>query len=309
MALLALLSAVIVLLSVGQSEGRHEGVEYWRGKLGMTVAIPETLREMAVAGGSVSDYLQHLSKEGNELNRLLDTKLYMVAADEAADPSIFLFFLMKDMREGAKMTLHFTSHTPRPSFLSRPLADAIPFSSRQFSQILPTLNISHTHPDIATFMMKTLKKCELPAVDGETKKCATSLESMVDFATSQLGTCVNLSVVPTNAPKQSVKQEYTITAISSFQTQTQFGSSLVACHNLQYPYAVYYCHRVHKTKAVKITLKAADGTTAHRIAVCHADTSTWNPKNIAFKMLGVKPGDASICHFTPNDSIVWLPSN
>jgi len=80
----------------------------------------------------------------------------------------------------------------------------------------------------------------------------------------------------------------------------------VACHNLDYAYAVFYCHKFTATKVYVVSLVGLDGTKANAVAVCHRDTSGWNPKHLAFQMLKVKPGTVPICHFLSEDEVVWV---
>ncbi|KAL6345044.1 hypothetical protein AAG906_007775 [Vitis piasezkii] len=44
----------------------------------------------------------------------------------------------------------------------------------------------------AELMKKEIEECEEPAMDGESRFCATSLESLIDFSTSKLGRNVNV---------------------------------------------------------------------------------------------------------------------
>ncbi|KAM2544513.1 hypothetical protein TB1_016189 [Malus domestica] len=57
-----------------------------------------------------------------------------------------------------------------------------------------------------------------------------------------------------------------------------------------YPYAVFYCHAIEKTRTFIVPLKGADGTNAKAVAACHEDTSEWSPKHFAFKELNFEPG-------------------
>ncbi|KAD5508205.1 hypothetical protein E3N88_15908 [Mikania micrantha] len=50
-----------------------------------------------------------------------------------------------------------------------------------------------------------------------------------------------------------------------------------------------------------------DGTKVKAVAVCHTDTGKWNPKHLAFRVLNVKPGTTPVCHFLPEDHVVWVP--
>ncbi|KAF2296556.1 hypothetical protein GH714_040623 [Hevea brasiliensis] len=82
------------------------------------------------------------------------------------------------------------------------------------------------------------------------------------------------------------------------------GDNQIVRHKLRYAYAVFYCHSINGTKAYTIPLEGVDGSKAKAIAVCHTDTSAWNPKHIAFQILKVKPGGHLICHFLNSDIIV-----
>ncbi|RVW66595.1 BURP domain protein RD22 [Vitis vinifera] len=84
------------------------------------------------------------------------------------------------------------------------------------------------------------------------------------------------------------------------------GEKSVVCHQLNYPYAVAFCHTLHMTKIYMVPLVGADGTRIEAVAVCHRDTSTWDPKALVFQRLKVKPGTLPICHFLPNGHIVWI---
>ena len=106
------------------------------------------------------------------------------------------------------MTLYSTllkrsSPDSRVFFLPRRLAEAIPFSSDKLSVALEKLDISQGS-DTALAMKQTLKGCEGPANSGERRYCATLLESMIDYATSTLGTS-SLNVLES--------QQYTISGI------------------------------------------------------------------------------------------------
>ena len=57
-----------------------------------------------------------------------------------------------------------------------------------------------------------------------------------------------------------------------------------------------------------MSMLGRDGTAVDAVAVCHADTSGWNPKHVAFQVLNVKPGTVPVCHFLPQDHVVWTRS-
>ncbi|XP_077210978.1 BURP domain protein RD22-like [Tasmannia lanceolata] len=215
------------------------------------------------------------------------------------DPNVAIFFLEKNLHPSAKMNLGFTKTADGPTFLPRGVAKTIPFSSSKVSDILNRFSIAPGSPD-AEAVKDTLQTCEAPPSKGEDKLCATSLESMVDFARSKLGT--NVQVLSTTVDKETGSQQYTIGS----GVEKMGGPSSVACHGQSYMYAVYYCHETHDTVAYKVPLVRKDGTSVEAVAVCHKDTSAWNPRHLAFQVLKVKPGSVPICHFLPEDHLLWV---
>ncbi|XP_022754555.1 BURP domain protein RD22-like isoform X2 [Durio zibethinus] len=229
--------------------------------------------------------------------------IYRYAATETQvhdDPNVAIFFLEKDMHPRATMTLHFTENTETATFLPRQIAQKIPFSSDNLPEILNKFSVKPGSVE-AEMMKNTIKECEQPQIQGEDKYCATSLESMIDFSTSKLGK--NTLAISTDVEKQTPMQKYTIAA----GVQKMAGDKSVVCHKQNYAYAVFYCHKSETTRAYMVPLEGADGTKAKAVAICHTDTSAWNPKHLAFQVLKVEPGSIPICHFLPQDHIVWVP--
>ncbi|XWS70348.1 hypothetical protein CRYUN_Cryun03dG0040200 [Craigia yunnanensis] len=252
-------------------------------------------------GGGVSVNTGH---KGKPVFVNVDPFLYNYAATETQvhdDPNVALFFLEKDMHPRGTMTLHFTENTERTTFLPRPIAQKIPFSSDKLPEILNEFSVKPGSVE-AEMMKKTIKECEQPQIQGEEKYCATSLESMIDFSTSKLGKN-NAQAFSTEVEKQTPMQKYTIAA----GLQKMAGEKSVVCHKQNYAYAVFYCHKSETTRAYMVPLEGADGSKAKAVAICHTDTSAWNPKHLAFQVLKVEPGTIPICHFLPQDHIVWVP--
>ncbi|CAO2197734.1 unnamed protein product [Urochloa humidicola] len=240
--------------------------------------------------------------------------LYNYAATETQvhdDPSVALFFQEKDLHAGKKVTVQFagTAGAAGAKFLPRSEADAIPFSSEKVPEILTRFSVRPDSVEAAE-MEQTLRDCEAPAAEGEKKACATSLESMVDFATSSLGTSHVRAVSTVVAKEGSPKQEYTVTGVKRAAGGGEGGDDgrLVACHAEPYAYAVFACHLTRRTRAYTVSMVGTDGTAVDAVAVCHADTAGWNPKHVAFQVLGVKPGTVPVCHFLPQDHVVWTRS-
>ncbi|KAK7384899.1 hypothetical protein VNO78_30602 [Psophocarpus tetragonolobus] len=230
---------------------------------------------------------------------------YSYAASETQlhdDPNVALFFLEKNLHHGTKLNLHFT-HTSNveATFLPRSLADSVPFSSNKVSDILEKFSFREGS-DEAQVVKNTLNECEGPSLRGEEKLCVTSLESMVDFASSKLGND-NVDAVSTEVRKESGLQQYTMAPGVKKLGQNK----AVVCHKENYPYAVFYCHKSDTTRVYSVPLEGADGSRVKAVAVCHTDTSKWNPKHLAFQVLKVQPGTVPVCHFLPQDHVVFVP--
>ncbi|KAL6345017.1 hypothetical protein AAG906_007748 [Vitis piasezkii] len=128
----------------------------------------------------------------------------------------------------------------------------------------------------AKIIQKTIEECEKSAIEGVEKYCARSLESLIDFSTSKLGK--NIRALP-NVVEGEI-QEYKFG-----EGAKMLGEKSVVCHQLNYPYAVALCHAFHMTKIYKVPLVGADGTRVQALAVCHEDTSIWDPNALAFQVL------------------------
>ncbi|KAJ0030517.1 hypothetical protein Pint_12784 [Pistacia integerrima] len=233
-----------------------------------------------------------------------DPFVYNYAASEDQlhdDPNVALFFLEKDMKVGTEMNLHFTENSNTATLLPRQVSKSIPFSSEKLPEIMNRFSVKPGSVE-AEIMQNTIKNCEEPSIKGEEKYCATSLESMIDFSTSKLGKGVQ--AFSTEVEKRSKMQKYTIAA----GVKKMPSEKSVVCHKQNYAYAVFYCHATETTRAYMVPLEGTDGTKAQAVAVCHTDTSAWNPKHLAFQVLKVKPGTVPICHFLPEDHIVWVPN-
>nr|CAD1831834.1 unnamed protein product [Ananas comosus var. bracteatus] len=193
------------------------------------------------------------------------------------------------------MTLHFPEVASGPAFLPRKEADAIPLSVEKLPEVLGRFGIQLDSVE-ARWMRKTARECQEPAVGGEKKFCATSLESMVDFSTLSFGTRDMRAVSTTVA-----KKEYTIVQSGIYKLA---GDELVACHVETYAYAVFYCYLTGSTRAYMVKMVGKDGAqlTPQRFATPTRQRGTRTP--------GVPgaQGEARtvpICHFLPQDHVVW----
>ncbi|KHN15366.1 Dehydration-responsive protein RD22 [Glycine soja] len=235
---------------------------------------------------------------------------YNYAASETQlhdDPNVALFFLEKDLHHGTKLNLHFTIYYTSngdATFLPRSVSDSIPFSSNKVNDVLNKFSIKDGSDEAKTVKNTINDECEVPGIKGEEKRCVTSLESMVDFATTKLGSN-NVDAVSTEVTKKDNElQQYTM---APGVKRLGEDKASVVCHKENYPYAVFYCHKSETTKAYSVPLEGADGSRVKAVAVCHTDTSKWNPKHLAFQVLKVQPGTVPVCHFLPQDHVVFVP--
>ncbi|KAK1321522.1 BURP domain-containing protein 3 [Acorus calamus] len=104
-------------------------------------------------------------------------------------PDATLFFFEDDLkRPGTRMRIRLAKRTTdSTSFLPSNKAKSIPFSTADLPNTLSRFSIK-PKSKLALLMQETLRQCEAPALKSEVKHCTTSLESMVDFAVSELGT-------------------------------------------------------------------------------------------------------------------------
>jgi len=218
---------------------------------------------------------------------------------------VLSFFLERDMYQGHELNSHFPKENNPSTFLPREVAETIPFSSDNLPELYTRFSIK---PDSAEseVMKKTINQCEEKGMKGEKKYCATSLEAMVDYTTSMLGKKVK--AISTEVDGNNINcplQKYTIKGSKKVAT-----SEFVVCHKQKYPYAVFYCHKTTTTRAYLVSLVGEDGKKAKAVAICHKYAAKLYPKDMvvkAFKVLKVKPGSTPVCHFLPEDHIVWVP--
>ncbi|KAF4366397.1 hypothetical protein F8388_018845 [Cannabis sativa] len=216
------------------------------------------------------------------------------------------FFTPDDLSAKKVMALNFPIQE-HSRFLPKEVADSIPFSLSQLPNLLQLFSIIDGSSQ-ARDMEETIKDCRIKPIESEVKSCATSLESMVEFVHSILGSEVNFNLLSTTHPTMStaLTQNYTILEVP----KEVLAPKVVVCHPVPYPYAIFLCHHFGtETKVFQASLGGKNGNNVEAVAICHMDTSHWDPTFILFQLLRVKPGVTSpICHFLPTNHLVWIPS-
>lgn len=222
------------------------------------------------------------------------------------DPELNVFFTPGDLNVGKTMPIYFAKKdsSTSPKFLPREEADQIPFSSKQFPFLLKFFSFSK-HSVQAKAMKYTLEQCEFEAMEGETKFCATSLESLLDFARHVFGSNAQFKVLATTHLTNStvLLQNYTISQVREISVP-----NIIGCHPMPFPYAVFYCHsQKSDTSLYEVLVEGQDGGRLQAAAICHMDTSKWDPDHVSFRVLNVEPGTSPVCHFFPPDNLAWVP--
>ncbi|KAL6596611.1 hypothetical protein ACP70R_047254 [Stipagrostis hirtigluma subsp. patula] len=225
-----------------------------------------------------------------------------------------VFFFHDVLRPGTVITPTIPPTTSLPSLLPRRIADTIPFCTERYADIVEMFAPAWALSPATTKEIRwTLDICEHPRpLPGEKAGCATSLEALVEIPAALLGTCAvrafsgDMPVDPDDAPAR--RGRHAITAVRKLSESPE----VLTCHDLVYPYAVFYCHTAHlvETYAVTLVAEEEDGAPAPMevLAVCHLDTSEWDPENPFFVAHNLKPGDVAVCHFLPKLSIIWVPT-
>lgn len=222
------------------------------------------------------------------------------------DLSLNVFFKITDLYLGNKIPIYLASDqdsTPT-HLLSKEEADSIPFSLSKLPYLLEHFSFSKTSSQ-AKAMQSTLKQCEVKPIGGEVKTCVTSLESMMEMTRHFFGS-VKPKVLTTKilSSNHALFQKYTLVE-KPLEVNT---SKVIACHTMAYPYRVYYCHghKGHMTKLFKVALGGENKEKIEAVAVCHMDTSKWDPDHVSFRILGVSRGSSPVCHIIPVDNVVWF---
>ena len=220
-----------------------------------------------------------------------------------------VFFFQDVLRPGSVVTPTIPVTTTLPSLLPRREADSLPFSTARLRDILAMF--APASLAMADEIRSTLDSCEHPRpLPGEKAGCATSLESLAKLPAALLGTrnvrafSGDMPVDPAGTAAR--RGRYNVTAVRKLSESPVAAT----CHDLTYPYAVFYCHTTNQVATYQVTLAAEDGRAPamEALAVCHLDTSQWTPRQPFLVAHNLKPGDVAVCHFLSKLSITWVPA-
>ncbi|PNT76550.1 hypothetical protein BRADI_1g49322v3 [Brachypodium distachyon] len=222
------------------------------------------------------------------------------------------FFMEESLIAGSTVTPYIPSSSISGALLlQRDVAASIPMSMRSLTDIL-TMFAPASHA-MANAIWSALDVCENShPIRGEKMTCATSLESMVEFAASVLTGGIKRDLQALSSPDVPIEGVMSARKykVSAARRTTELSKS-VTCHGMTFPFAVFMCHAVNPTRVYTVTLEKEDlGSSGgpdrmEVLAVCHLDTSNFNPRKMPAH---IKPGDAPLCHFIVRDSILWAPA-
>ncbi|CAM0912408.1 unnamed protein product [Alopecurus aequalis] len=282
--------------SIGDKDGERRFSVHAHNNRNKKIAEEDGIKEVTVSYGSMGD------KDG-------ERRFHVHAHNDRNKKIADVFFFHHMLRPGTMMTPTIPPTSSLPALLPRHIASSIPFSAKRFPDIVAMF--APASLAMAGAMRWTLDTCEYPRpLPGQKAGCATSLESLAELPASLLGTrnvrafSADMPIEP--AGTSALRARYNVTAARKLSKSLD----VVTCHDLTYPYAVFYCHTASPTAAYMVKLESEDGAAPAMevLAVCHLDTSQWNPENPFFKLHGVNPGEVSVCHFLSKLSNVWVRS-
>ncbi|WOK91554.1 hypothetical protein Cni_G00245 [Canna indica] len=209
------------------------------------------------------------------------------------------FFREHDLRSGNVMPMpDIRDKMPTRSFLPRSIAGMIPFSAAEVQRVFEIPSDTALGKAVAD----TVAECERPPSRGETKRCATSAEDVIDFAVAVLGR----DVVARSTEKTAGSQG----SILIGEVKGVNGGNVtrsVSCHQSLFPYLVYYCHSVPRVRVYEAEILAVQSKERinRGVAICHLDTSDWSASHGAFLALGSGPGKVEVCHWIFEGDMTW----
>lgn len=213
-----------------------------------------------------------------------------------------LFFLENNLHPGKRINVHISKDTTAtPLFLPRQVADSMPIASSKLQDIYKEFKVNLGSIE-AKLVKETVNECEKVSNQEDDQYCANSLESMVDFVALKLGKRIKAIATRVYGNESTPLQEYIVEDVKQLN-----GDNGVACHQEYYGYAVFYCHKTPKIRLYMVSLVGENNVKAEALLVCHEDTSSWNPKHLAFMVLNVKPGTSAVCHLLVENVVAWVP--
>ena len=213
-----------------------------------------------------------------------------------------IFFRESMLKKGKVMPMpDINDKLPERSFLPRSISSKQPFSTLKVTELKHFFHAGG-NSTMETMIVKSLSECKGAPNPGETKRCVSSAEDMIDFAVSVLGR--NIDILTTKNANGS-KQNIMIGSIERINGGKVTNS--VTCHQSLFPYLLYYCHSVPKVRVYQVDILDPNFKTKinNGAAICHMNTSDWSPTHEAFLALGSTPGRIEVCHWIFQNDLTW----
>lgn len=103
------------------------------------------------------------------------------------------------------------------------------------------------------------------------------------------------------------KKNVLVGSVKRINSNVNNVAQSVSCHQILFPYLLYYCHSVPKVQVYEVDLFDPNTKVKinHGVAICHLDTSAWSPTHGAFLALGSGPGRIEVCHWIFHNDMIW----
>ncbi|MCO5597115.1 hypothetical protein L7F22_051190 [Adiantum nelumboides] len=226
------------------------------------------------------------------------------------------FFRLHGMFVGASMAFPNLNHpVPSRPYLPHVVAQRLSLKPHALSGLLAAFGIPKGTP-MAAAMRDTITRCNTASStsDNSSMACVTSIEDMLRFVKNTLGGSVDFlesdaspNYLLTSLNSSSSTINITIT---SLEQRTRLKDSNVVCHKRMFPSMVRVCHELQSTKVymaeMKLLMEQYYPKYIDAVAICHFDTSAWDPNHPSFLLLGISPGQGEVCHWVRADEHVWV---
>ncbi|GMN41623.1 hypothetical protein TIFTF001_010839 [Ficus carica] len=284
------------------NEGTDKFTGYGKDATGQTIGfkiygVNNTFKEYAKDGVTFSSYTNVSSGPGQSAAKMAVSGSLVKKWVEPGK-----FFRESKLKKGVVMPMpDIKDKMPKRSFLPRVITSKLPFSTSKVQE-LKTIFHAADNSSMEKMIVDTLAECERAPSKGETKRCVSSVEDMIDFATSVLGRDV---IVRTTENVSGSKKNIMIGSVKGINGGKVTRS--VSCHQSLFPYLVYYCHSVPKVRVYEADILDPNSKAKinHGVAICHLDTSSWSPTHGAFLALGSSPGRIEVCHWIFENDMTW----
>ncbi|KAL5703108.1 hypothetical protein ACHQM5_028242 [Ranunculus cassubicifolius] len=209
-----------------------------------------------------------------------------------------IFFRESVLKNGAKFDMGNleVDLSPAKAFLPYPIASLL---TPKQAQVL------FSKTDIAHMMDNTISMCN-SFMPGETRKCVSSVREIVNFP-AEIFRDRRLKMLnpKSNAGSQKTVLLKNIRPVLRENPKAKF----VSCHEVFFPYKLMYCHATSSVQVYEADLvhpETQEMVNDGMFAVCHRDTSHWDPKHVSFSELKVGPGETEVCHWISTANLAWV---